>query len=91
VLRTHISWYTAAAAAAAAVAALLRLRSLDEQGTLWYLDAASGNLLGSFQTGASIGGGASVARGKVFIGSGYTTFGTGTAGNKAFALGLPSV
>jgi hypothetical protein len=53
------------------------------------LDAASGNLLGKFESGASIGGGASVARGKVFIGSGYTAFGTGVAGNKAFALGLP--
>jgi hypothetical protein len=64
-------------------------RSLDAAGTLWYLNGATGAPLGKFDIGASIGGGASIARGKVFIDSGYSIFGAGNGGTKTFALKLP--
>jgi hypothetical protein len=42
--------------------------SMDANGTLFYLEAATGRLLGSFETGATLGCGPSLARGKVFAG-----------------------
>jgi outer membrane protein assembly factor BamB len=43
--------------------------SMDAKGTLFYLEAATGRLLGSFETGATLGCGPSLARGKVFVGA----------------------
>lgn len=43
--------------------------SMDAAGSLFYLEAATGRLLGSFETGATLGCGPSVARGKVFAGA----------------------
>jgi outer membrane protein assembly factor BamB len=70
--------------------------SLNPQGTLWFLNGASGNLLGNFTVelnAGSIGGGASIAQGKVFIGSGYGVFATANSGypGKVYALRLPQV
>jgi hypothetical protein len=42
---------------------------MDAKGTLFYLEAATGRLLGSFETGATLGCGPSLARGKVFVGA----------------------
>jgi outer membrane protein assembly factor BamB len=43
--------------------------SMDAKGTLFYLEAATGRLLGSFKTSATLGCGPSLARGKVFVGA----------------------
>jgi hypothetical protein len=43
--------------------------SMDAAGTLFYLEAATGRLLGSFNTSATLGCGPSLARGKVFVGA----------------------
>ena len=45
--------------------------SMDAKGTLFFLDAPNGKLLGSFETGASLACGPSVVDGVVFTGSGY--------------------
>lgn len=48
--------------------------SFDLQGHLIFVDARTGQLLGSFATGVPIGsleGGASVADGSVYVGSGF--------------------
>lgn len=45
--------------------------SMDAVGTLFFLDAASGKLLGSFASGASAACGPSVVDGVVYMGSGY--------------------
>jgi polyvinyl alcohol dehydrogenase (cytochrome) len=47
-----------------------------------------GNLLWSFASGGACGGGASVADGTVYWGSGYTSIG-GTTNNKLYAFALP--
>ncbi|WIA28036.1 hypothetical protein OEZ86_010622 [Tetradesmus obliquus] len=60
--------------------------SMDAAGSLFYLKAATGRLLGNFSTGATLGCGPSVARGKVFAGSGYLNFGLGQRGNQLHAL-----
>uniref|UniRef100_A0A383V615 Pyrrolo-quinoline quinone repeat domain-containing protein n=1 Tax=Tetradesmus obliquus TaxID=3088 RepID=A0A383V615_TETOB len=60
--------------------------SMDAAGSLFYLEAATGRLLGNFSTGATLGCGPSVARGKVYTGSGYLNFGLGQRGNKLHAL-----
>lgn len=55
--------------------------SYDVQGHLIFVDARTGQLLGSFATGLPIGsleGGASVADGSVYVGSGF-----------GVAIGLP--
>jgi hypothetical protein len=43
--------------------------SMNAAGTLFYLEAATGRLLGSFNTSATLGCGPSLARGKVFVGA----------------------
>jgi hypothetical protein len=48
--------------------------SMDAAGTLFYLEAATGRLLGSFETGATLGCGPSIARGKVFAGGPMRTW-----------------
>lgn len=60
--------------------------SLDPEGTLFYLDAATGHLLGSFPTGATTMTGPSVVQGWVYTGTGYTRW--GTPGNKFYALSV---
>lgn len=62
--------------------------SMDADGTLFFLDAASGRPLGSVATGATTGCGPAVAGGRVYIGNGYTNFGLGQPGGKLWSLAL---
>ncbi len=61
-------------------------------GLVYALDAHSGNVLWSYDTGASVNGGAAVVNGTVYWGSGYGHFPhnapVGTSNNKLFAFSL---
>ena len=61
--------------------------SMDSQGHMYALDAASGNILWNFTSGGSCNSGAAISSGVVYWGSGYSRFGTGN--NKFYAFGLP--
>jgi polyvinyl alcohol dehydrogenase (cytochrome) len=63
--------------------------SLDAQGHMYALDAASGAVLWSFASGGSCLSGAAISNGTIFWGSGYGNFNFGTANNKLYAFGLP--
>jgi polyvinyl alcohol dehydrogenase (cytochrome) len=63
--------------------------SLDAQGYMYALNAASGAELWTFPSGGSCLSGAAISDGMVFWGSGYSNFGFGTANNKLYAFGLP--
>jgi polyvinyl alcohol dehydrogenase (cytochrome) len=45
--------------------------SMDDQGTMYALDAATGTVLWSFQSGGSVYGGPAIANGVVYWGNGY--------------------
>ena len=61
---------------------------MDPDGTLFMLDARTGQLLNSFKTGQTTGCGPSVVDGHVYVGSGYVNFGLGLQGFQLHALGL---
>jgi polyvinyl alcohol dehydrogenase (cytochrome) len=63
--------------------------SMDQEGHMYALDAASGLILWSFASGGSVMSAPSIADGELYWGSGYTT---GYSNNKlyAFELGEPS-
>ena len=63
--------------------------SLDAQGHMYALNAATGQVLWSFTSGGSCLSGAAISNGMVFWGSGYSNFGFGTPNNKLYAFGLP--
>lgn len=63
--------------------------SLDPQGHMYALDAASGAILWSFASGGSCLSGAAISNGMLYWGSGYSNFGFGTPNNKLYAFGLP--
>jgi polyvinyl alcohol dehydrogenase (cytochrome) len=63
--------------------------SLDPQGHMYALDAATGVELWSFASGGSCLSGAAISDGMLFWGSGYSNFGSGTPNNQIFAFGLP--
>lgn len=63
--------------------------SLDPQGHMYALNAASGAILWSFTSGGSCLSGAAISDGMLFWGSGYSNFGFGTPNNKLYAFGLP--
>jgi polyvinyl alcohol dehydrogenase (cytochrome) len=58
---------------------------------MFALDAASGSVLWSFQSGGTVYGGPAVAGGVVYWGSGYVPvrLGYGTPSKKLFAFSLP--
>jgi polyvinyl alcohol dehydrogenase (cytochrome) len=58
--------------------------SLDPLGHMYGLDAASGAILFAFASGGSVAGGASIANGTVYWGSGY--LGIGTPNTKLYAF-----
>jgi polyvinyl alcohol dehydrogenase (cytochrome) len=62
-------------------------------GCVYALNASSGAILWSYNTGASVNGGAAVVNGSVYWGSGYGHFPKsppqGTSNNKLFAFWLP--
>uniref|UniRef100_A0A383VAH7 Pyrrolo-quinoline quinone repeat domain-containing protein n=1 Tax=Tetradesmus obliquus TaxID=3088 RepID=A0A383VAH7_TETOB len=60
--------------------------SMDLQGTLFTLNAATGKLLNVFATGMTTGCGPAVVDGRVYIGSGYANFGLGLNGNQLHML-----
>lgn len=67
--------------------------SLDPQGQLIFVDARTGQILGSFSTGVpvgSLGGGASVVNGSVYVGSGYAQAALPSLTWSVWALSLPS-
>jgi polyvinyl alcohol dehydrogenase (cytochrome) len=65
--------------------------AVDPEGHMYALDAASGEILWTFASAGSCGGGASVVEGAVYWGSGYATFShLGTTGNnKLYRFSLP--
>jgi polyvinyl alcohol dehydrogenase (cytochrome) len=63
--------------------------SLDAEGHMYALNAATGAVLWSFASGGSCLSGAAISNGTVYWGSGYSNFGFGTANNKLYAFGLP--
>ena len=63
--------------------------SLDAQGHMYALDAATGNELWTFASGGSCLSGAAIADGTLYWGSGYSNQGFGTPNNKLYAFGLP--
>ena len=62
--------------------------SLDAQGHMYALNAATGAELWKFASGGSCLSGAAISNGMLFWGSGYTNFG-GTPSTSLYAFGLP--
>jgi polyvinyl alcohol dehydrogenase (cytochrome) len=56
---------------------------------MFALDAATGAILWRYASGGSVNGGAAVADGIVFWGSGYSKSGQGSPNDKLYAFGLP--
>jgi polyvinyl alcohol dehydrogenase (cytochrome) len=54
--------------------------------TMFGLDTSNGSILLSFQSGSSVAGGAAVANGTVYWGSGYSRISVFTGNKKIFAL-----
>lgn len=63
--------------------------SLDAQGHMYALNAATGAVLWSYASGGSCLSGAAISDGMLYWGSGYSNFGFGTGNNKLYAFGLP--
>ena len=63
--------------------------SLDPNGYMYALDAATGDVLWSFASGGSCLSGAAISDGMLYWGSGYSNLGIGTPNNKLYAFGLP--
>ena len=64
--------------------------ALDQEGTMYAFNAATGNILWSFASGGSVNSGAAVVNGVVYWGSGYTSLG-GTPGTHLYAFTIPSL
>jgi polyvinyl alcohol dehydrogenase (cytochrome) len=62
--------------------------SLDPQGYMYAMNAATGAILWSFASGGSCLSGAAIANSTIYWGSGYSNFGFGTPNNKLYAFGL---
>ncbi|MGA7270003.1 MAG: PQQ-binding-like beta-propeller repeat protein [Acidimicrobiia bacterium] len=62
--------------------------SLDAEGHMYALSAATGVELWSFPSGGSCLSGAAISDGMVFWGSGYSNLGLGTANNQLYAFGI---
>ena len=56
---------------------------------MYALDAKTGEILWSFNSGGSVIAGASVVDGTVYWGSGYSRFGLGTSNHKLYAFRVP--
>jgi len=59
--------------------------ALDAVGTMYALDAESGNILWRFASGGSVNSGAAIVDGTVYWGSGYANI-DGTPNNKFYAF-----
>lgn len=62
--------------------------SMDPTGRLFYLDAKTGRLLGSYAMGATNACGPSIVNSTIYSGSGYLNFALGSVGQKFTALEL---
>lgn len=62
--------------------------SLDPEGWMYAMDAATGVIKWSFRSGGGCLSGAAISNGQVFWGSGYSNFGFSTPNNKLYAFGL---
>ena len=65
--------------------------SMDDNGYMYAMNAATGSILWSFASGANCNGGATIVDGMVFWGTGYDAF-AASGGNSAqalYAFGLP--
>jgi polyvinyl alcohol dehydrogenase (cytochrome) len=64
--------------------------SMDADGMMYAFDASSGKVLWSFKSGATVYGGAAIAEGVVYWGSGYPSsrLGFGTTGKALYAFSL---
>jgi len=62
--------------------------ALDAQGHMYALNGATGAVLWTFASGGSCLSGAAISEGRLFWGSGYSTF--GTPNNKLYSFGLPA-
>lgn len=65
--------------------------SMDDQGHMYAMNAATGAILWDFVSGANCNGGAAIVDGMVFWGTGYDVFATsgGNAAQALYAFGLP--
>jgi polyvinyl alcohol dehydrogenase (cytochrome) len=63
--------------------------AMDDVGTMYAFNAATGQQLWSFESGGSVNSGAAVVDGNVYWGSGYANFGFGKGNNKLYSFGLP--
>jgi polyvinyl alcohol dehydrogenase (cytochrome) len=63
--------------------------SLDADGYMYAMNAATGAELWNYKSGGSCLSGAAIVDGVVYWGSGYSNFGFGTPNNKLYAFGLP--
>lgn len=63
--------------------------SIDPVGHMYAMDGNTGAILWNFVSGGSCNGGAAIADGTVFWGSGYSNFGVGTPNNKLYAFTVP--
>jgi polyvinyl alcohol dehydrogenase (cytochrome) len=61
--------------------------SLDATGHMYALNGATGAILWTFESGGSCLSGAAISDGRLYWGSGYSTF--GTPNNKLYSFGLP--
>lgn len=61
--------------------------ALDTLGTMYALDAATGAVLWSFESGGSVNSGPAIADGELYWGSGYQSF-AGTSNDKLYAFAL---
>jgi len=63
----------------------------DAVGTMYALNAATGDKLWSFEAGGSVNAGPAVVNGIVYWGSGYSNFGLGTPNHKLYAFQVKDV
>jgi polyvinyl alcohol dehydrogenase (cytochrome) len=61
--------------------------ALDDEGHMYALDAATGDVLWSYASGGACLSGAAISRGMLYWGSGYSNLG-GTSNNQLYAFGL---
>lgn len=64
--------------------------ALDQEGTMYAFNAATGDILWQFASGGSVNSGAAVVNGVVYWGSGYTSLG-GSAGTHLYAFTVASL
>jgi polyvinyl alcohol dehydrogenase (cytochrome) len=62
--------------------------AMDAPGTMYAFNAATGEILWSYESGGSVNSGAAIVNGVLYWGSGYVNI-SGTPGNKLYAFEVP--